>query len=333
MRVAEVVQLAQLVEAVGFDRLGILDVPLYPDCFQLQALCAQATHRVHIGPLVTNPYSHHPVLLAAAAATMAELSEGRAFLGLGWGAGLAEIGIAQPKPVAALRESIAIINELLAGKTVTHHGSVFHVSNARLARTPGRRVPICIGTRSPQTMRLAGELADIAIVGARYITAETARSYRAWVAQGVARAGRSTEDVEIAPRLSLCVSHDGALARKSVKLHTAYYLTLLKPPEIGIDPDRMAHIEMLVRRASGWYFAPDVSYPDEIHDLISDDIVERFAIAGTPRECLAQMREFARLGFTSVSMNLAAVRRGTMYEGYRETVKSFGEVIAEVKNL
>ena len=333
MRVAEVIQLAQLVEAVGFDRLGISDVPLYPDCFQLQALCAQATSRVHIGPLVTNPYSHHPVLLAGAAATIAEVSGGRAFLGLGWGAGLNEIGIAQPRPVAALRESIAIINDLLAGKTVTHHGSVFHVSKVRLVRTPERRMPICIGTRSPQTMRLAGELADMAIVGARYMTAEMARSYRAWVAKGAARAGRPPGNVEIAPRLTLCVSHDGALARTSVKLHAAYYLTLLKPPEISIDPDRMVRIEAAVRRASGWYFAPDVAYPEEIHDLISDDIVERFAIAGTPRECLAQMREFARLGFTSVSMNLAAVRRGTMYEGYRETIASFGEVINEVKRL
>jgi len=131
----------------------------------------------------------------------------------------------------------------------------------------------------------------------------------------------------------LCVSRDGALARKSVKLHAAYYLTLIKPPEVGIEPERMARIEAAVRRASGWYFAPDVTYPEEIHDLISDDIVERFAIAGSPGECLTQMREFARLGFTSVSMNLAAVRRGTLYEGYRETITAFGEVIDEVKRL
>jgi 5,10-methylenetetrahydromethanopterin reductase len=120
MSIAEVVELARLVEEVGFDRLGISDVPLYPDCLQLLTLCASATRRVQLGPLVTNPYSHHPVLLASAAATLGEVSEGRAFLGLGWGAGLEGIGIAQPTPVAALRESVTIINDLLAGKTVTH---------------------------------------------------------------------------------------------------------------------------------------------------------------------------------------------------------------------
>lgn len=333
MSVAEVVRLAQMVEEAGFDRLGISDVPLYPDCFQLQVLCAQATRRVQIGPLVTNPYSHHPALLASAVATLAEVSDGRAFLGLGWGAGLDQIGIAQPRPVAALRDSIFIINGLLAGKTVTYKGPVFRVSNARMVRVPGRRVPIGLGTRSPQTMRLAGEMADMAIVGARYMTPEMARQYRVWVLEGAGRTGRRPQDVEIVPRLTLCVSRDGALARKSVKLHAAYYLTLLKPPEIAIEPERMMRIEAAVRRASGWYFAPDVSYPDEIHDLVSDDIVKRFAIAGTPHECLEQMREFAQLGFTSASMNLAAVRRGTLYEGYRETIASFGEVLDEVKRL
>ncbi|HZY60287.1 MAG TPA: LLM class flavin-dependent oxidoreductase [Candidatus Binataceae bacterium] len=283
--------------------------------------------------MVTNPYSHHPVLLASAAATLQEVSQGRAFLGLGWGAGLAEIGIAQPRPVAALRESIIIINDLLAGKTVNRTGPLFHVTGARMVQTPPPRVPICVGTRSPQTMRLAGELADVAIVGARYMTPEMAQSYRDWIAEGAARAGRAPHDVEVAPRLTLCCSRDGAAARQSVKLHAAYYLTLLKPPEVAIEPERMARIEAAVRRASGWYFAPDVSYPPELHDLVGDDIVERFAIAGTPDECLEQMRRFALLGFTSASMNLAAVRRGSMYEGLRETIASFAAVVEEVKRL
>jgi 5,10-methylenetetrahydromethanopterin reductase len=333
MSVAEVVELARLVEEVGFDRLGISDVPLYPDCFELLVLCASATRRVQLGPLVANPYSHHPVLLASAVATLTEVSQGRSFLGLGWGAGLDEIGIGQPRPVAALRESIGIINDLLTGKTVNHQGAVFRVAGARMVRAPRARVPIGIGTRSPQTMRLAGELADIAIVGARYLTVKMAADYRHWIAQGAARAGRSPQDVEIAPRLTLCVSHDGAAARQSVKLHAAYYLTLLKPPEIAIEPDRMARIEAAVRQASGWYFAPDVSYPPELHDLIGEDIVGRFAIAGTPAECLEQMRGFTRLGFTSVSMNLAAVRRVSVYDGLRETIASFGEVIDKVRRL
>ena len=45
------------------------------------------------------------------------------------------------------------------------------------------------------------------------------------------------------------------------------------------------------------------------------------------------MRQFARMGFTVASMNLAAVRRGSMYDGLRETITGFGEVIDQVKRL
>ena len=176
----EIAHLAAVVEDVGFDRLGISDVPSYPDGFQLQTLCALVTKRILIGSLVTNPYSHHPVLLASAAATLQEVSNGRAFLGIGSGAGLEDIGIAQPKPVVALREAIVIIRDLLAGRTVEHHGHTYTITKAKLIRVPQQHVPLMIGTRSPQTMRLAGELADIAVIGARYWSPETAQRYRQW---------------------------------------------------------------------------------------------------------------------------------------------------------
>lgn len=64
MSTREVVDLARLAEEVGFDRLGISDVVLWPDCYVLVALVAQAADRIGIGPMVTNPYSRHPVVLA-----------------------------------------------------------------------------------------------------------------------------------------------------------------------------------------------------------------------------------------------------------------------------
>ena len=99
----EVQELAGAVERAGFDRLGVSDVALWPDTFVVQALCALATERVQIGAMVTNPYSRHPAALAAAVASLQELSGGRAFLGIGVGAGLEPFGIDYPRPVATLR--------------------------------------------------------------------------------------------------------------------------------------------------------------------------------------------------------------------------------------
>ncbi len=125
MSTAEVVELARLAEQAGFDRLGVSDVVLWHDCFVLLGLISARTSRIALGPMVTNPYSRHPVHLAGAMAALQDASGGRMFL----------------------------------GQTITLHG-------ARLVG-PCAPVPISIGTRSPQVMRLAGELADVALVGGR----------------------------------------------------------------------------------------------------------------------------------------------------------------------
>ena len=46
-----------------------------------------------------------------------------------------------------------------------------------MARPSSSYIPIAIGTRSPQVMRLAGEIADIALVGARNFTESTVERY------------------------------------------------------------------------------------------------------------------------------------------------------------
>jgi 5,10-methylenetetrahydromethanopterin reductase len=334
MSPGEVVELARLVEQAGFDRLGISDVVFWPDCLMLQALCAAATERVQIGSMVTNPYSRHPVVLAGALATLQEISGGRAFCGIGVGAGLEPIGIDYPRPVLALRETIGVLRALLAGEEVTFRGETVEVSASRLVRpVPDAPVPIAVGTRSKQVMMLAGELADTALVGARYLSAEQAATYRQWLGAGAARVGRDPASVEVAPRLTYCVSADGAVARASVKRYVAHYVALIRPGELDLDPTWLAQVEAALGRSGGWYFDHDRHDDPAIDELISDDLVRRFAVAGTPDECAEQVRAVLDLGFTSVSGNLAAVRRpgNTMAEGLRETIEGFASILPSLR--
>jgi 5,10-methylenetetrahydromethanopterin reductase len=277
--------------------------------------------------MVTNPYSRHPAATAAAIASVHELSEGRAFLGLGVGAGLEPLGIDYPAPVRTLREAVVAIRALLAGDRVTQEGSVFRLDGARLLYPPSSRVPISIGTRSPAVMRLAGELADVALVGARYLSPTLADQYRVWLAEGANRVGRNPAAIEVAPRMTLCVSRDGTRARRSVKRYVAHYLVLIRPPEVELYDDRLAAIERALARATGWYFDHERFDPPELDSLITDEMVDRFAIAGTPEECAAHAERLRAMGFDSVSMNLAAVRRETLEAGLRETIENFAEVI------
>lgn len=330
MTAREFVDLARLVEQAGFDRLGVSDVVFWPDCFMLMGLAAQATQRVHLGPMVTNPSSRHPAVLAGLMATLQDVSQGRAFLGLGVGAGLEALDLDLSRPVTRLREAVTVIRGLLAGDEVDLRGDTLTVTASRMVG-PVQPVPISIGTRSPGVMRLAGELADIALVGGRYLSPAIAATYRQWLTEGAAHAHRDLSTLEVAPRLTLCCSHDGALARRSVKRYVAHYVQLIRPAELDLDPAWMSRVSAALDRSRGWYFDHDRYDDPELDELIDDDLVRRFAIAGTPDECVALTREVLDLGFTSVSMNLAFPLRDSMAAGLRETIESFGEVLSALR--
>jgi len=323
----DVVSLARIAEDAGFDRLGISCVALWPDTYQLQALIAAATHRIHIGSMVTNPYTRHAAVHAAALATLDEVSDGRAFCGFGIGAGLEALAIDYPRPVRTLRESILAVTRLLSGETVSFHGETLSLHEARLHRPPTRKIPIAIGTRSPQIMRLAGELADIALVGARHLTPALVAQYRGWLAEGAARSGRSADDIAIMPRVTLCISQDEDLAVSSVKRYAAHYLDILGNNGPSIESARLEAIRQSLKQARGWYFDLQRFDPPEMMDLIDDRLVRHFAVVGTPKQCAEQVRMLLEMGFKGVSCNLAPVNRGSNYIGMRETLEGATEML------
>jgi 5,10-methylenetetrahydromethanopterin reductase len=330
VRTKEIMMLAELAEGAGLDRLGISDVIFYPDTYEIQALCALVTKRLKIGSLVTNPYTRHPAVIAAAASTLHEISGGRAFVGIGAGAGIGELGVVRSPPAPTLREAVHIIRELLAGRVVNYQGKIYRLSykNARLEFPPEHTVPILIGTRSPKIAKLAGEVADIIVIGARYISEQQFTNYLRWISEGAALARRDIDDIEVAPRLTICASRDGYLAKQSVKLYAAHYLALLRPPDLLIDEPKLRKIVDAVKRVKGWYFSPNIQYPKDIDKLVDEEIVDKFAVAGTPDECIAKIRNtIARFRFRSLSLNVAAVRRERIYDGMAETIKCLGDVI------
>jgi 5,10-methylenetetrahydromethanopterin reductase len=336
VRTREIMKLAELAEAAGLDRLGISDVIFYPDTYEMQALCAFVTKRLKIGSLVTNPYTRHPAVIAAAASTLHEISDGRAFVGIGAGAGIGELGVVRSPPAPTIREAVHIIRELLTGRVVNYQGKIYRLpyKNASLEFPPEHTVPILIGTRSPRIAKLAGELADIIVIGARYISEQQFANYLRWISEGARLARRDIDDIDVAPRLTVCASRDGNLAKQSVKLYAAHYLALLRPPDLLIDTPKLEKIVDAVKKVKGWYFSPNIQYPKEIDELVDEEIIDKFAVAGTPEECIAKIRNtIKRFSFRSLSFNVAAVRRERIYDGMAETIKCLGEIIQGLKGL
>jgi 5,10-methylenetetrahydromethanopterin reductase len=89
---------------------------------------ARATSRVRLGAACLNPYTQHPYEIAAGLAVLDAVAPGRTYLGLARGAWLDAIGVAQPRPLAYLRDAAAVVRALLSGDAGGYAGPVFRLA-------------------------------------------------------------------------------------------------------------------------------------------------------------------------------------------------------------
>jgi alkanesulfonate monooxygenase SsuD/methylene tetrahydromethanopterin reductase-like flavin-dependent oxidoreductase (luciferase family) len=182
-------------------------------------------------------------------------------------------------------------------------------------------------------MRLAGEIADIALVGARNLSHSSVANYKQWLAEGADRAGRDVSEVKIAPRVTLCVSEDSKLAHSSVKRYAAHYLEIVGENGPQVEKARKNQIFEALSRSRGWYFDHNRFDDPELESLVDDDLIREFAIVGTPQEVTEQLQQVLDLGFSQISCNLAAVRRpgNSMAEGLYETIKGSSSALQTLR--
>jgi 5,10-methylenetetrahydromethanopterin reductase len=279
-------ELGATVEAAGFATVCVFnDLWFQPP---LPALCeiARATSRVRLGPACLNPFTVHPVEIAGQIAMLDEASQGRAYLGLARGSWLDELGIAQERPVGALRESWEVIRRLLAGDVGGFAGERFSLPPGRSLQYARRRqrVPLLLGGWRPQVVALAGEIADELKLGGSANPSMVAVA-RERLARAHGRPGVVLGAVTV-------VDEDGARARALVRRELLLYLPVVGPldPTWTIDADLLLRLEELVSAGRA----------DEAAALIPDAIVDRFALAGTPREVAAHARELLDAGAARV---------------------------------
>src|SRR5262250_960082 len=163
---ARLADLAALAEDTGYDDFWLADERFFREVYACLAVCALRTHRIRLGPCVTDPYSRHPALTAMAMATLDGISNQRAVLGLGAGvSGFRELGVDTSRSAVAIREAVELIRRLLAGETVTVQGRVISFTDGRLDFAPPRAdLPIYVASQRAAGCRVAGRVADGAIM-------------------------------------------------------------------------------------------------------------------------------------------------------------------------
>src|SRR5207245_3593616 len=122
-------------------------------------------------------------------------------------------GVPFDRPLQRIRETMAIVNQVLARQPVRFEGEVFRLTQGlKLLAHPVRpRVPVYLATITPAGVRLAAELADgwMPIL----YSPEHPKVFRADLEAGLARGGRDVSAVEIGRTMHLGASDDLARAQ------------------------------------------------------------------------------------------------------------------------
>jgi G6PDH family F420-dependent oxidoreductase len=131
---------------------------------------ASETSTLEVGTGVTCPMIRiHPAIIAHAAATTAELFDGRFFLGIGTGENLNEHILGDHWPPYEERremliESIEIMRGMWEGRLFSHRGEHYVVENARIYDVPEGPIRVIVAAGGPESAALAGDWGDGLIV-------------------------------------------------------------------------------------------------------------------------------------------------------------------------
>ncbi|EUA15023.1 luciferase-like monooxygenase family protein [Mycobacterium kansasii 732] len=186
---------------------------------------AARTDRMLLGSGVLQLGIRSPVAVAQTAITLSNLSRGRFLLGLG-ASGPQVIeglhGVSFARPLARMRETVAIVRQALAGDKICHSGNEFQIPRPggeavpmRLSMRPEHPIPIYLAALSPAMLRLTGQIAD-GWLGTSFVPEGAAGAYFAYLDNGLTAADRTRADIDICQGAEVAFAADEDELRRMV---------------------------------------------------------------------------------------------------------------------
>ena len=299
---------AKLAEDTGFDYVGIADSQsLFRELYVSLSVVAMSTSRVHLGPTVSNPLTRHPAVAASAIATVNELSGGRAFLGVGTGDSAILNLELKPARLAQLHEYLQAVRTVMSGGPAVYQGKNIHV---KWSPSP---VPIMMSAEGPKTLAMAGGFADGVMVHtglSREVLEDTL--FRIREGERAAEREEGSASVWAFAKCNIADRHEEAVDEIKMALaasaHHAFRFTLegKNVPEELREPVAVLQREYVPAEHEQVGKTRNASLTDELG--LTDYLADRFAVVGTPDECLEKVRAIRDSGvevllITAISPN------------------------------
>jgi 5,10-methylenetetrahydromethanopterin reductase len=289
-------------ERNGVSEMWLIDSQLaMKDVYTGLALAALQTEHMTLGTGVTNLHTRHPTVTANAIAAIAEISHGRAALGLGAGDS-AVYGLGRrPSKVAEMQESLMFFREVLAGRSGTFEGREYVLAQGVPA------TPLYLAVSQPRMCRLAGQLADGAIVMGPAQPDLLARQL-GWIEEGIKTAGRRRSDIRVGFVTTMSVNDDAEAALADVRSWASAQARLQAD---AVDPSDSLKpfADELSRAKQDYDYGEHLSTRATHQSVVSDDLVRTLAIAGNAAHCIERARGLMETGVDDLIFPLMGTGR------------------------
>jgi probable F420-dependent oxidoreductase len=312
-----VVDLARQAENLGFSHVWTFDSHLlWEEPFVVYSQILSTTHRVVVGPMVTNPATRDWTVTASLFATLNEMFGNRTICGIGRGDSAVRVTNGRPTTLATLRDAIGVIRGLANGQEVEHNGI-----RLRFPWNLASRLDVWVAAYGPKALALAGEVGD------GFILQLADPDIVAWsvaaVRKAAADAGRDPAEVRICVAAPAYVGDDLAHQRDQCRWfggmvgnHVADIVG-----RYGAGGGQVpAALTSYIEGRQGYDYNEHGRAGNPHTAFVPDEIVDRFCVLGPVDHHVQRMSELKDLGVDQFAIYL-------QHDGKEATLQAYGEQV------
>ncbi len=312
-----VVDLAKKSELAGFSYVWTFDSHLlWQEPYVIYSQILAQTHRVIVGPMVTNPATRDWTVTASTFATLNDMFGNRTVCGIGRGDSAVRVINGKPVTLAELREAIGVIRELGNSRAAT-----YKESHLQFPWSHGSELDVYVAAYGPKALALTGEVGDGFIL--QLADLSIAEWSIAAVRAAAAAAGRDPAAVKICVAAPAYVGDDLAHQRDQVRWfggmvgnHVADIVE-----RYGADGAAVpAALTDYIRNRQGYDYNEHGRAGNTHTEFVPDEIVDRFCVLGPAQAHIDKLVALKELGVDQFAVYLQHDAQESTLEAYAQTI-------------
>jgi probable F420-dependent oxidoreductase len=310
------VHLAKLAEQHGFEYVWAFDSHLlWQEPYVIFSQILNETHRIKVGPMVTNPATRDWTVTASLYATLNEMYGNRTIMGIGRGDSAVRVTNGAPTTLKSLRESIHVIRELANSRSVEYNGA-----ELRFPWSVGSELDVWVAAYGPLALKLAGEVGDGFIL--QLADLDIAEWMIKTVRAAAENVGRDPDSIAFCVAAPMYIGDDWAHMRDQCRWfggmvgnHVADIVS-----KYGSDSSVPTALTDYIKDREGYDYNEHGRAGNSHTAFVPDEIVDRFCLLGTADDHIEKLKKLKDIGVTQFAGYL-------QHDNKEETLRVYGETV------